>query len=380
MNESCFFRDKILISRDVDLTIEQIVEYILRDYLFSWSKEFVPDDEAFKEFLTIKIKNEIWLIISKLIDRMQEINAIAFFTETLPRIVQRHFEKFNLELAHQIDENQHIVRFMVARHLEDDRAELEFLRKICEYLLRILFPSNYAFTDEFIFLIREVLTNHVFFNLIDLICDPYFLNHQAIKYGSVVGPVAFTLDSNYGSFNTTPTASGNNSPGILICDDEEPKEDIADSIYDLLSEIFALKKAQHLIRRAIIILFQKAFGKTINRQIKDSIMHLTSEKFIQEQLLNFRDSFWPDGVLAEPSPSVTEDDKKLTYLLAKQYLINNIPDVFTSLIGNQNSRKGFLKIFEALQNKKANKQLFYVSIRVASTMSITLIELALHDH
>lgn len=368
MEESCFFGEKILISKDVDLTIEQIVEYLLRDYLFSWSKEFVPDDEAFKGSLSIKIKNEIWLIISKLIDRMQDIDAIAFFTETLPRIVQRHFEKFNLELAHQIDENQHIVRFMVARHLEDDRAELEFLRKICEYLLRTSLPSNYASTDEFIFLIREVLTNHVFFFVIDHICDPYFLNHQAIKYGSVVGPVVSTLDSNYGSFNTT--ASGNNPPGILICDDEEPKEDIASSIYDLLSEIFALKKAQHLIRRAIIILFQKAFGKTINRQIKDSIMHLTSEKFIQEQLIKFRDAFWPEGVLAEPNPSVSEDDKKLTYLLAKQYLINNIPDVFTNLIGNQNSRKGFLKIFEALQNKKANKQLFYVSMETRTWFHI----------
>lgn len=291
---------------------------------------------------------------------MQEIDAVTFFTESLPRILQRHFEKFNLALAHQVDENQHIVRFMVARHLEDDRAELEFLRKVCEYLLRILLPDNYASTDEFIFLIREVLTNHVLFNFIEYLCDPYFLNNQAIVYGSVVGPVASTLECNYGSFNFT--ANDNNSPGSLIGDDEEPKEDIADSIYDLICEIFVLKKAQHWLRRTIIMFFQVAFGKTINKQIKDSIMHLTSEKFILDQLIKFRDSFWPDGVLSEPYPSVSEDDKKLTYLLAKQYLINNIPDVFVNLIGQQNARKGFLKVFEALQNKKANKQLFYVSI------------------
>lgn len=56
MNEGCFFREKILISKDVDLTIEQIVEYIIRDYLFSWASKFVPEDETFRESLSIKIK------------------------------------------------------------------------------------------------------------------------------------------------------------------------------------------------------------------------------------------------------------------------------------------------------------------------------------
>lgn len=284
---------------------------------------------------------------------------MAFFTETLPRIFQRHFERFNLALAHQIDENQHIVRFMVARHLEDDRAELEFLRKVCEFLLRILLPSNYAYSDEFIFLIREVLTNHVIFSAIDYICDPYFLNHKAIVHGSVVGPVASSLDCNYSNINL---ASCKDPPPGFFIDDEEPKEDIADAMNDLVCEIFMLKKAQHWLRRTIIMFFQVAFGKTINKQLKDSIMHLTSEKFINDQLINFRDSFWPDGVLTDSTPIVSEDDKKLTYLLAKQYLINNIPDVFVNLIGQQNARKGFLKVFEALQSKKANKQLFYVSV------------------
>lgn len=308
-------------------------------------------------------RNEIWVLLRNLINRMQEIDTVTFFSETLPRILQRHFEKFNLALAHQIDENQHIVRFMIARHLEDDRAELEFIRKVCEYLLRILLPSNYAVSDEFIYLIREVLTNHVIFIVIDYICDPYFINHQATVYGSVVGPVASSLENSFGSINNAAAGGPGSTlgpPCFVVDDEDEPKEDISDSIYDLVCEIFALKKAH--LRRAIITLFQVAFGKTINRQLKDSILQLSGETFIHNQLIKFRDSFWPEGVLAETSPSVTEDNKKLTYLLAKQYLINSIPDVFLNLIGQQNARKGFLKIFEALQNKKANKQLFYVGI------------------
>lgn len=56
MTEGCFFKEKILISKDVDLTIEQIVDYTLRDYLFTWLTKFVPNDETFKESLSIKIK------------------------------------------------------------------------------------------------------------------------------------------------------------------------------------------------------------------------------------------------------------------------------------------------------------------------------------
>lgn len=359
MEDGCFFRERLLISSEVDLSIEQILDYILRDYLFDWATQFIPDDETFKALLSIKIKNEIWIILTNLIDRLKELDAVIFFTETLPKILKRHFEKFNLTLAHQIDENQHIVRFMISRHLEDERAELEFLRKVCEYLLRILVPSNYALSDEFIFLMREVLTNHVLINLIDYICDPYFVNHQAIIYGSVVGPVASTLDSQYRRLSSVNSTGGQQQPPCFDIGEEESKEDISDALYDLVCEIFALKKAQHWLRRAIITIFQVAFGKTINKQLKDSINHLSSESFIQDQVEKFRDSFWPDGVLAESSAQITEDEAKLTYLLAKQYLINNIPDVILNLIGQQNAKKGFLKVFEALQNKKANKQLFY---------------------
>lgn len=56
MNEDCFFQERILISGEVDSIIEQIIDYVLRDYLFSWATQFVPDDETFKESLSIKIK------------------------------------------------------------------------------------------------------------------------------------------------------------------------------------------------------------------------------------------------------------------------------------------------------------------------------------
>lgn len=554
--------------------------------------------------------------------RVQEIDHVTFFTETVTRHLQRHFRKFNIATSQQIDENQHIVKFLIARHLDDDRAELEFLRKICQFLLKILFPPNYSNCDEFIFLLREILTCHVLFKTIDWICDPYFINHQAIVAGCVVGPTSpspnivnqpshdlppsYENGSNYKqmekhidktrskikeykqkllekstvskhgetvkipsnsreedpdqlktvihelechltradlwrinigawlvdvhcverwletdemlviflvytdkSRTTTSTrssstgwiairtlaevcdqkrrfskkipalrkldhpifrrsdkgqsstpqriwikelqqffdlvigceniadseelflflsptprhilskvsklpaitpklsklpflpyfgvspillnlASSQNSkskashsardisieqayqnefhlrgnPDIFFADEDEQNSDIAEPIYDLICEIFELRGVQHWLRRTVILFFQVAFGKTINKQLKDCVSFISSESFTSTYLTKFRDCFWPDGKPAEPWPEITEDDKKLTYLLAKQYLINNIPDVFVNILGQQNARKGFLKVFEALQNKKANKQLFYVSIKI----------------
>lgn len=56
MTDSYLFRERTLISKDVDLAIEQIFDYILRDYLFSWATKFVPEDETFKESLSLKVK------------------------------------------------------------------------------------------------------------------------------------------------------------------------------------------------------------------------------------------------------------------------------------------------------------------------------------
>ena len=56
MSEGCLFQTEILISPDVDSAIEQIVDYILRDYLFNWVTNFVPDEESFQLSLSIKIK------------------------------------------------------------------------------------------------------------------------------------------------------------------------------------------------------------------------------------------------------------------------------------------------------------------------------------
>lgn len=45
-------------------------------------------------------------------------------------------------------------------------------------------------------------------------------------------------------------------------------------------------------------------------------------------------------------------------------LVANIPDVFNQLLGHKNARRGALKVLDALQDERLNKQLFYDLLEV----------------
>lgn len=51
-------------------------------------------------------------------------------------------------------------------------------------------------------------------------------------------------------------------------------------------------------------------------------------------------------------------------LEARDLLVANIPDVFNQLLGHKNARRGILKVLDALQDERLNKQLFYDLLEV----------------
>lgn len=72
-------------------------------------------------------------------------------------------------------------------------------------------------------------------------------------------------------------------------------------------------------------------------------------------------TFWPGGTLAPPAPARYEKERLETAQKAQQMLINNVPEMLTTLVGSTAAKNGAKKVFDALQDKNMNKQLFYVS-------------------
>ncbi|XP_021080862.2 sorting nexin-25 isoform X3 [Mesocricetus auratus] len=151
-------------------------------------------------------------------------------------------------------------------------------------------------------------------------------------------------------------------------DDVDGKKDaLAEPCFMLIGEIFELRGMFKWVRRTLIALVQVTFGRTINKQIRDTVNWIFSEQMLVYYINTFRDAFWPNGKLAPPTRIRSEAQSQDTKQRAQQKLLENIPDTLQSLVGQQNARHGIIKIFKALQETRANKHLLYVLIELLLT-------------
>ncbi|XP_010222272.1 PREDICTED: sorting nexin-25 [Tinamus guttatus] len=142
------------------------------------------------------------------------------------------------------------------------------------------------------------------------------------------------------------------------------RDSLAEPCFMLIGEIFELRGMFKWVRKTLIALVQVTFGRTINKQIRDTVHWMFSEPMLVYYIGVFRDAFWPNGKLAPPSTAKTEEQSQETKQRAQQKLLENIPDTLQSLVGQQNARHGVVKVFNALQERKANKHLLYVLLEL----------------
>ncbi|XP_070316166.1 sorting nexin-25 isoform X2 [Odocoileus virginianus] len=155
-------------------------------------------------------------------------------------------------------------------------------------------------------------------------------------------------------------------------DDVDGRKDaLAEPCFMLIGEIFELRGMFKWVRRTLIALVQVTFGRTINKQIRDTVNWIFSEQMLVYYINLFRDAFWPNGKLAPPKTTPRQEQSRAhgqeTKQRAQQKLLENIPDMLQSLVGQQNARYGIIKIFNALQETRANKHLLYVLMELLLT-------------
>ncbi|XP_068181827.1 sorting nexin-25 [Antennarius striatus] len=142
------------------------------------------------------------------------------------------------------------------------------------------------------------------------------------------------------------------------------KDALAEPCFMLIGEIFELRGMFKWVRKTLIALVQVTFGRTINKQIRDTVNWIFCEQMLVCYISVFRDTFWPDGKLAPHVKVRTDSERSETKDRAQQKLLDNIPDALANLVGQQNARYGIIKIFNALQEANANKHLLYVLIEM----------------
>ncbi|XP_019739796.1 sorting nexin-25 [Hippocampus comes] len=138
------------------------------------------------------------------------------------------------------------------------------------------------------------------------------------------------------------------------------RDALAEPCFMLIGEIFELRGMFKWVRKTLIALVQVTFGRTINKQIRDTVNWIFSEQMLVCYINIFKDTFWPNGILAPHVNVRTDAERTETKERAQQKLLENIPDALANLVGQQNARHGVIKVFNALQEASANKHLLYV--------------------
>ncbi|MEE6466405.1 hypothetical protein FKM82_006940 [Ascaphus truei] len=132
----------------------------------------------------------------------------------------------------------------------------------------------------------------------------------------------------------------------------------------LMDEVFDLKERNQWLRRNIKNLLQQLIrathGDTINRKIVDHVEWMTSPDQVADYVKNFRDSFWPNGILAETTPRRDRSIRMRTRMAGKTKLLEIMPDELKHIIGAETTRKGILRVFEMFQHNQLNRRLVYV--------------------
>ncbi|KAM9377596.1 sorting nexin-25 isoform 2-T2 [Pholidichthys leucotaenia] len=189
--------------------------------------------------------------------------------------------------------------------------------------------------------------------------SPEHLKVMSIQKKSSFSLASF-LEKLPGDFFSHTEEDGDDDSDLSDYDEGDGRKDaLAEPCFMLIGEIFELRGMFKWVRKTLIALVQVTFGRTINKQIRDTVNWIFCEQMMVCYISVFRDTFWPNGKLAPHVKVRTDSERSETKERAQQKLLDNIPDALANLVGQQNARYGIIKIFNALQEANANKHLLY---------------------
>jgi len=225
------------------------------------------------------------------------------------------------------------------KFLSESRRELDI------FMLKVMKDSSLRHNElVFVFLSPE-------FN------DNNFDNNNQSQEGIFKAGVSFS-----DFFKWLPLeALGSQADDDSESDEEEDvnMDSVASQAYVLISEVFELTGVFRFIRHSLITFVRVAFGRSIDRQLRDTCQWLTCQKMVCSYISKFLDIMWPakDNIVQPQQKNKQEIEETKQKLKLK--ILENIPENMSTMIGVQNCKRGFLKLFYAFQDRQLNKHLLF---------------------
>ena len=167
-------------SRNIDKEINILLQKFMNEYILSWLGPLISDEKSKNEIQEL-IRYDFWETMKRLNERLSKIDKVNFLACEITKKVTEHFERIRFAL-HQ---NQAEIQFTIHKFITSEEREIEFLAKVADILILFLLPKSYLSCLGTRSTIRELLSRHVLYFVIDSITDPNNINSILLQWVAI---------------------------------------------------------------------------------------------------------------------------------------------------------------------------------------------------
>lgn len=171
-----YYNQKTVISRQMDKSLQEVIDLVVRDFCLSWFRDIGKDETAFVEILN----NEFWKIIENVVERLGNVDLVNFLANDIVTRLTTHFQDLRLSDARTLPGQT--LPFLLHPALKDKTTELNFLRSVAESLLYCILPPSDAHCAALRYILREIVVNYIFLPTAESVCDADYLNQTLVMY------------------------------------------------------------------------------------------------------------------------------------------------------------------------------------------------------
>ncbi|XP_063224412.1 sorting nexin-25-like [Bacillus rossius redtenbacheri] len=167
----------VIYGRMVDGILQQLMDLALRDYVGR-----PLDALGFRsEDVLCHVRSDVWQLTQQLQLRLARVDKVKLMAEDLVNKVTQHLERVRLGQALASAQGRDAPDYRLSPHLASPAAERDYLRRLVERAVPLLFPRPYAAVPAVAVLLREILVCKLFYPAIQLLTDPDFINQKIVS-------------------------------------------------------------------------------------------------------------------------------------------------------------------------------------------------------
>eukprot|EP00111_Clytia_hemisphaerica_P018148 TCONS_00053694-protein len=171
-----YFKQRLVVSKELDKTLQSVIDFIVRDFCLSWFRDIGKDETAFVEI----INKEIWIVIENLLHRLNDVDKMNLLCNDMIQLLYDHFHVLRLSNATLFPGQTS--PFLLHPCLKDKTSEIKYLRTCAEALLFTLLPESDSNCAIARYIIREIIAGSIFLATAESICDPDYINQTLVLY------------------------------------------------------------------------------------------------------------------------------------------------------------------------------------------------------